>query len=245
MPDTEIQNDDPMDDPFANLETGFPVESVRTPKPIPAHYLPPKMSWPWLTRADELGGGALAVGLVVLRNHARTAPYGWPNRIGLESGEPFGLKRWAVRNGLKLLADGGLIRLEMKPGSKAVVEILKSDSSRVMESDWLASTKQAEFIYLKIPMDWISRAAKCQTPGLIMGLAAWRYDFMTKIPGESRFSIHPLAGSNRSTSALRRGLVALESAGLVKLMDAPRGFVRLKIVKPVALESGGSDHGDN
>ena len=74
MPDTEIQNDDPMDDPFANLETGFPVESVRTLKPIPAHYLPPKMSWPWLTRADELGGGALAVGLVVLRNHARTAP---------------------------------------------------------------------------------------------------------------------------------------------------------------------------
>ena len=37
MPDTEIQNDDPMDDPFANLETGFPVEIVRTPKPIPAH----------------------------------------------------------------------------------------------------------------------------------------------------------------------------------------------------------------
>lgn len=221
------------DDPFSNLETGFPPERVHPPIVATLKSektLPAKMPWYWLTRADELGGSALAVGLVVLRNHAMTAPYGWPNRVGLESGEIFGLGRKAVRHGLNRLADGGLIRYELKPGSKPVVDVLRVEPAKP-GSDWLGHDLKLAFIFHRIPLDWISRAALCPTPALLAGLAAWRYDYMTDIPGESRFSIHPLAGSTRPGSAMKRGLVSLESAGLVELLDAPRGYARLKIIK--------------
>lgn len=227
---------DSMDDPFSNLQTGFPAESTSArvhPGRVSEKTLPAKMPWLWLTRADELGGSALAVGLLALRNRAMTAPYGWPNRVGLESGEVMGVGRWAVRDGLKRLAAGGLIRYELAPGSKAVVEILKHEPETEPESSWIEYSSKSQFIFPRIPLAWINRAALCPTPALLLGLAAWRYDHMTKIAGESRFALNPLAGSTRSTSALRRGLVALESAGLVELMDAPRGFARLRIVKEI------------
>ena len=215
---------DQATDPFTGIESGFPLtaSSDRKPvRPVSDRYLPPKLPWAWLTHADFLGGSALAVGLIVHRNRAINAPFGWPNRVGLESGEPLGLGRKAVRLGLARLAETGLIRIEANAGRKAVVTIL----------DLPTPDGRPQFVFPKIPLDWIGHAARTASPGLIVGLAAWRYDHMTQIPGESRFCIAPLLSSSRSTSSLTRGLAALEKAGLIERLPAPRGFARVRIVR--------------
>ena len=211
-------------DPFADLETGFPdfIPSKAKPNRVASdRFLPSKLPWAWLTRADALGGSALAVGLVAFRNRARTAPYGWPNRVGLESGEVLGIGRWGVRQGLGRLAEAGLIRIEANAGRKAVVTIL----------DVPTTDGRPQFVFPLIPLDWIAQAARTPSPGLLVGLAAWRYDHMTDIPGESRICIAPLQSSSRSTSSLARGLAALEKAGLIERLPAPRGFARVRIVR--------------
>jgi hypothetical protein len=213
----------PMD-PFADLVTGFPEVGPtqrKSHRAGSAKFLHSKLPWAWLTHADALGGSALAVGLIVHRNRAINAPFGWPNRVGLESGEPLGLGRKAVRLGLARLAEAGLIRIEANAGRKAIVTIL----------DVPTPEGRPQFIFPKIPLDWIGQAARTASPGLLVGLAAWRYDHMTDIPGESRFSIAPLQSSPRSTSALTRGLAALEKAGLIERLPAPRGFARVRVVK--------------
>jgi len=211
-------------DPFNDLETGFPAIPTRDRQPrqvLSDKYLPPKMPWLWLTAADALGGSVLAVGLLALRNRAITVPYGWPNRLGLEAGEPFGLGRKAVRLGLRKLADAGLIRVDTSPGCKAVVTIVELPNP----------DGKPQFIFPKIPFDWIAQAARTPAPGLLVGLAAWRYDHMTGVEGESRFCISPLQGSQRPTASLMRGLSALERAGLVERLESPRGYACLRIVK--------------
>lgn len=210
-------------EPFGEIESGFPPEASQDQKSTRAisdRYLPPKLPWLWLTAADALGGSALAVGLIAFRNRAITDPFGWPNRVGLESGEPFGIGRKAVRLGLRKLADAGLVRIETSAGSKAVVTIL----------DLPSPAGKAQFIFPKIPFDWIAQAARTPSPGLLVGLAVWRYDHMTDIEGEARFRIAPLQGSPRPVSSLSKGLDSLEKAGLIERLPAPRGFARVRIV---------------
>lgn len=210
-------------DPFTGIESGFPPESPREPKLIALvsdRYLPPKLPWLWLTAADALGGSALAVGLIAFRNRAINTPFGWPNRIGLEAGEPFGIGRKAVRLGLRKLAEAGLVRIETSAGSKAVVTILDSPPP----------TGKPQFIFPKIPFDWIDVAARTSAPGLLVGLAVWRYDHMTDIDGEARFCIAPLQGSARPVSSLSKGLASLEHVGLIERLPAPRGFARVRII---------------
>lgn len=211
-------------DPFNDLETGFPAIATRDRQPrqvLSDKYLPPKMPWLWLTAADALKGSALAVGLLAFRNQAITAPYGWPNRLGLEAGESFGLGRKAVRLGLRKLAEAGLIRVDTSPGCKAVVTIVELPNP----------DDKPQFIFPKIPFDWITQAARTPAPGLLVGLAAWRYDHMTDIEGESQFSISPLQCSHRPTASLLRGLASLERARLIERLDSPRGYARLRVVK--------------
>lgn len=225
-------------DPFGSLESGFPEKVPKPVRPLKIGYLPAQSPWLWLARADELGGSALAVGLIALRNHARTSPYGWPNRVGLDSGEPLGLGRRAVRQGLKRLADGGLIEVDTKAGRKPVVTI--QDYPPALPDE------PPQYIHYRVPWPWICRATRCPTPALIVGLAAWRFDYMTRERGVSRFQIDPLSGSTRAAVALQRGLTALESAGLVELIDAPRGYARLRICKQIdTLKTGNSDDGTN
>jgi hypothetical protein len=211
-------------DPFADLITGFPDCVPSESKPdsvVPLHYLPSHLPWSWLTRADALGGSALAVGLIVFRNRSRTAPTDWPNRVGLEAGEPLGIGRRAVRLALTRLAETGLIEVESRLGRKAVVKII----------DVPTPNDKPQFIFPRIPLDWIGLAARCPSPGLLLGLAAWRFGHMTREQGVSRFRIAPLEGSTRSTASLRLGLAGLEKAGLIERLEAPTGFARLRIVR--------------
>ncbi len=184
-------------------------------------YLPPKLPWNWLTAADALGGSALAVDLIAFRNRAINAPFRLPNRVGLESGEPFGIGRKPVRLGLSKLSDAGLIRFETSPGCKGVVKIVELPSH----------DGKPQFIFPKIPFDWIAQAARTPAPGLLVGLAAWRYDHMTDVEGESRFCISPLQGSQRPTASLVRGMASLEEVGLIERLECPRGYARLRILE--------------
>ncbi len=215
--------DQPVD-AFAGIETGFPLAASQDRKPVRAvsdRYLPPKLPWHWLTAADALGGSALTVGLIAFRNRAINAPFGWPNRVGLESGEPFGIGRKAVRLGLSKLSDAGLIRVDTSPGCKGVVTIVELPNP----------DDKPQFIFPKIPFDWIARAARTPAPGLLVGLAAWRYDHMTVIAGEARFCIAPLQYSKRPTASLVRGMASLEEFGLIERLECPRGSARLRILE--------------
>ena len=234
MSDILLSPDTKPIDPFANLETSHPRDSVVKSgrvRLVPSRFLPARVPWEWLVLADNIGGSALAVGLIAFRNRARTAPYGWPNKIGLEAGADLGLGRWAIRNGINRLEKAGLIRVVWGSGKKAVVEILREKeqllvSDHPTEKDW-----KYQYIGPKIPWGWLCEAAQVPTPGLIFGLAAWRQEIFTFEPSISRVPINPLRGSNRSPKELKRGARDLDTAGLIELVEAQRNFVRVRILE--------------
>ncbi len=234
MSDTPVSSDTKLLESFNNLETSFPqdlAENQGKVRMVSSRFLPARVPWEWLLYADNIGGSALAVGLIILRNRARTAPYGWPNKIGLESGAELGAGRFAIRNGIKRLEDAGLIRVEWGVGKKAVVEILR-EREQLLASDQ-PSIKDWKYQYIgpRIPWEWLCKAAQVPTPGLIFGLAAWRHDVFTLEPSVSRVPINPLRGSNRSTKELKRGARVLDTAGLIELVETKGDFARVRIIE--------------
>lgn len=204
--------------PYSGTKNGIIPQN-----PIPEEFLPGNIPWFWLTRADHLGGSALPVALLVYRKNIMTHKTGWSNKIGLESGLPMGLGRSATRNGLKRLAKGGLIELIRQPGSKPVVKITKASLDPPPGQKRL-------FIYRQVPWDWVCRAAQCPTPGLLVGLAAWKGLWLAQGDDVVKVCTNPLAGSERGTRELLRGFKAIEAAGLVKVVKIKAGIVTLRIL---------------
>lgn len=189
---------------------------------ISDEFLPGNIPWYWLTRADQLGGSALPVALLVYRKDIMTKKNGRPNKIGHESGIPLGLGRSATRSGLKRLANGGLIELIRQPGSKVIVKIPKASLDPPPNQKRL-------FIYQQIPWDWVCKAAQCSTPGLLTGLAAWKGLWLAQGDDSVKVRINPLSGSDRSPRELIRGFKAIEAAGLVEIIKMKAGVVTVRI----------------
>ena len=114
-----------------------------------------------------------------------------------------------------------LIEADSGIGRKSVIKIL--DCPQELSSE-------PAFIFNRIPFDWICRAAMVPTPGLIVGLAAWRFERMTEEEDISRFKINPLHGSDRSQASLRYGLNALRKAGLIELLPSLTGYTNVRII---------------
>lgn len=185
-------------------------------------FFPGNSPWLWMTKADQLGGSSLPIALVIYRKQIMASAIGRQNKIGLESGEPFGVGRSATRDALERLTKAGLIKSSLKPGSKRIVTITQ-------ESLETLPGKKHLFIYPQIPWDWICKAARCTTPGLLVGLAVWRAFQMT--PGEDLAQIRTdrLIESDRTAREIRRGMKALESSGLIEILKVEAKVATVKI----------------
>ena len=95
----DIESNPNYPDPFADLITGFPEPSPisRSNLPKPELYFPSRLPWYWLTKADSLGGSALAVGLMIHRRRAICSVAGSKTKLGLTSCKAIGLGKFAVR----------------------------------------------------------------------------------------------------------------------------------------------------
>lgn len=221
MVETATNLNDP--DPFEDLISGFPCPAPARPvKPQkPELYLPSKLPWFWLTKADSLGGSALAVGLMIHHRRGISKVTGSRNKIGLTSCDEIGLGKFAVRKSLDRLIEAKLIEVDSGIGRKSVVRILDYPPGISSESVCISQ---------RIPYDWICKATMVPTPGLIVGLAAWRFERMTVEEGRSEFKIDPLHGSTRTHASLRFGLNALQKAGLIELLPSLPGYAHMRII---------------
>lgn len=216
---TNLNDPDPFEDLITDYPCPAPARLVKPPKP--ELYLPSKLPWFWLTKADSLGGSALAVGLMIHHRRGICKVTGSRNKIGLTSCDEIGLGKFAVRKSLDRLIEAKLIEAESRIGRKSVVRILDYPPGISSESVCISQ---------RIPFDWICHAAMVPTPGLIVGLAAWRFERMTEEEDISRFRINPLHGSDRSQASLRYGLNALRKAGLIELLPSLTGYAHMKII---------------
>ena len=228
-------HDNTRDDPFENLKKFDPAlfnaESHKTPRGretrtsqtrISGPFLPGNAPWDWLVAADELGGSALRLALVIYRKAVISRSSELTARVGLNDGEMFGMSSWGIREALNRLEDSGLVHVTRSPGRKAVVRIVLAGTT---ESD----SQHRRFIRNPIPWGWLEKAARCTTPGLLVGLAVWRSLYMSRSGDTTKIRIDHIEGSTRKAKELRRGLRALETAGLVQIVEIRAGLAHVRI----------------
>ena len=95
------------------------------------------------------------------------------------------------------------------------------------------------FLRGPVPLWWLSRAASAGSSGLSVGLCLWFMRGVTKSGGPIKVSRGVLKKMNLSRDQSRRGLQALQRAGLVRFVVSGRGHcpvVEILVDESVATE---------
>ncbi|MFM7593733.1 MAG: hypothetical protein ACKO85_18250, partial [Isosphaeraceae bacterium] len=127
------------------------------------------------------------------------------------------------RQALDRLSEAGLIERRRDPGSKTLVKLTQLAYEP-------PEGQPRRYIYKQIPWAWVCKAAKCPTPGLLVGLAVWKASCKPASESLVKIDLNQLEVPQRPTRSLLRGLKAIEAAGLVELSGRKASVAQVRIL---------------